>query len=103
MPSGKLYRWEFERAGQELTIDANGPMVLDDEDLMVEAAVQGLGIAYVANWVAEAAIAEGRLRTVLSAWMHGPEASGRLLPRASGRSAGPAGIPRCHQGWEASE
>ena len=73
MPSGKLYRWEFERTGQELTINANGPVVLDDEDLMVEAAVQGLGIAYVANWVAEAAIAEGRLRRVLSAWMHEPE------------------------------
>jgi DNA-binding transcriptional LysR family regulator len=73
MPSGKLYRWEFERAGQELTIDATGPVVLDDEDLMVEAALQGLGIAYVANWVAEAALAEGRLRTVLSAWMHGSE------------------------------
>src|SRR5918994_7640050 len=74
MPSGRLYRWEFERAGQELTIDASGPMVLDDEDLMVEAAVRGLGIAYVANWVAEAALAEGRLRRVLSAWMHGSEA-----------------------------
>jgi DNA-binding transcriptional LysR family regulator len=73
MPSGKLYRWEFQRTGQELTINANGPVVLDDEDLMVEAAVQGLGIAYVANWVAEAAIAEGRLRRVLSAWMHEPE------------------------------
>jgi DNA-binding transcriptional LysR family regulator len=73
MPSGKLYRWEFERAGQEMTITANGPVVLDDEDLMVEAALQGLGIAYVANWVAEAAIAEGRLRRVLSTWMHEPE------------------------------
>jgi DNA-binding transcriptional LysR family regulator len=73
MPSGKLYRWEFERAGQEMTITANGPVVLDDEDLMVEAAVQGLGIAYVANWVAEAAIAAGRLRRVLSTWMHEPE------------------------------
>ena len=73
MPSGRLYRWEFERAGQELTINANGPVVLDDEDLMVEAAVQGLGIAYVANWVAEVAIAEGRVRRVLSAWMHAPE------------------------------
>ena len=103
MPSGKLYRWEFERAGQELTIDATGPVVLDDEDLMVEAAVQGLGIAYVANWVAEAALAEGRLRRVLSAWMHEPEASGRLLPRASSRSAGTAGIPRCREGCQASE
>jgi DNA-binding transcriptional LysR family regulator len=73
MPSGKLYRWEFERAGQEMTITANGPVVLDDEDLMVEAALQGLGIAYVANWVAEAAIAAGRLRRVLSTWMHEPE------------------------------
>jgi DNA-binding transcriptional LysR family regulator len=73
MPSGKLYRWEFEQAGQELTIDASGPVVLDDEDLMVEAAVQGLGVAYVANWVAEEALAEGRLRTVLSTWMHEPE------------------------------
>jgi DNA-binding transcriptional LysR family regulator len=73
MPSGKLYRWEFERAGQELTITANGPIILNDEDLMVDAAVQGLGIAYVANWVADTAIAEGRLRRVLSAWMHGHE------------------------------
>jgi hypothetical protein len=40
MPSGKLYRWEFERAGQELAIDANGPVVLDDEELMVVAATE---------------------------------------------------------------
>jgi DNA-binding transcriptional LysR family regulator len=80
MPSGRLYRWEFERAGQELTIDAIGPVVLDDEDMMVEAAAQGLGIAYVANWAAEAALAEGRLRTVLSAWMHGSEAVAVYYP-----------------------
>ncbi|MCB8823530.1 LysR family transcriptional regulator [Microvirga rosea] len=80
MPSGRLYRWEFERAGQELTIDATGPVVLDDEDLMVEAARQGLGIAYVANWAAEAALAEGRLRRVLSAWMHEPEEAAIYYP-----------------------
>jgi DNA-binding transcriptional LysR family regulator len=80
MPSGRLYRWEFEQAGQELTIDATGPVVLDDEDLMVEAAVQGLGIAYVANWAAEAALEDGRLRRVLSAWMHGPEGAAIYYP-----------------------
>jgi DNA-binding transcriptional LysR family regulator len=73
MPSGKLYRWEFQRAAQELSIDASGSVVLDDEDLMVQAAMGGLGIAYVANWVAEAAVSDGRLREVLSAWMHTPE------------------------------
>jgi DNA-binding transcriptional LysR family regulator len=73
LPGGKLYRWEFALAGRELTVDASGPVVLDDEDLMVDAAVRGLGIAYVANWAAASAIAEGRLRQVLPKWMHEPE------------------------------
>ncbi len=73
MPSGKLYRWEFERAGQELVIAANGPVILDDEELMVDAATKGLGIAYVASPAAEAALAEGRLRQVLTAWTPAPE------------------------------
>ena len=80
LPGGRLYRWEFERAGQELTVDVNGPVVLDDEELMAEAAAQGLGIAYVANWAADAALAEGRLRTVLPAWMHKPERAAVYYP-----------------------
>lgn len=73
LPSGKLYRWEFQRAGQEVTIETDGAVVLDDEDLMVEAAVRGLGIAYVANWAAHSAVAKGQVQTVLSSWMHEPE------------------------------
>ncbi|TWA63729.1 transcriptional regulator [Azospirillum brasilense] len=80
LPGGRLYRWEFERAGQELTVDVNGPVVLDDEELMAEAAAQGLGIAYVANWAAETALAEGRLRTVLPGWMHEPERAAVYYP-----------------------
>jgi DNA-binding transcriptional LysR family regulator len=73
MPSGKFYRWEFERAGQELTIDAGGTIILDDEELMVEAAIGGLGIAYVASSAAEAAMARGQLRQVLASWAPAPE------------------------------
>ncbi|QCO03675.1 LysR family transcriptional regulator [Azospirillum argentinense] len=80
LPGGRLYRWEFERAGRDLTVDVNGPVVLDDEELMVDAAARGLGIAYVANWTAEAALAEGRLRTVLPAWMHKPERAAVYYP-----------------------
>ncbi|KAA0676292.1 LysR family transcriptional regulator [Azospirillum brasilense] len=80
LPGGRLYRWEFERAGQELTVDVNGPVVLDDEELMADAAAQGLGIAYVASWAAEAALADGRLRTVLPAWMHKPERAAVYYP-----------------------
>ncbi|QCO19578.1 LysR family transcriptional regulator (plasmid) [Azospirillum brasilense] len=80
LPGGRLYRWEFERAGRELTVDINGPVVLDDEELMVEAALRGLGIAYVASWAAEAALAEGRLRSVLPGWMHKPERAAVYYP-----------------------
>ncbi|MEI5663572.1 LysR family transcriptional regulator [Bosea sp. CCNWLW174] len=73
VPGGKLYRWEFERAGQALTIEAAGPVILDDEELMVDAAITGLGIAYVASPAAEAALAKGRLRRVLAAWTPAPE------------------------------
>ena len=73
VPSGKLYPWEFERAGQALAIDASGPVILDDEELMVEAAIKGLGIAYVTSPAAEAALAEGRLRRILTAWTPAPE------------------------------
>lgn len=73
VPSGRLYRWEFERAGRSLTVDVGGPVILDDEELMVEAAIRGLGIAYVASPAAEAALADGRLRWVLEAWTPAPE------------------------------
>lgn len=73
VPNGKLYRWEFERAGQALTVETSGPVILDDEELMVDAAVKGLGIAYVASPAAETALAEGRLRQVLAAWTPAPE------------------------------
>lgn len=73
LPGDKLYRWEFERAGQMLTVDAAGSVVLDDEELMVDAAVKGLGIAYVANVAAAAALRSRQLREVLSAWMPAAE------------------------------
>lgn len=73
LPGGRLYRWEFERAGQESLVDTDAALVLDDEELMVDAAERGLGIAYVVDRAAGPAIAAGRLRCVLSDWMHGTE------------------------------
>lgn len=73
VPNGKLYRWEFERAGQALTVDTTGSVILDDEELMVDAAIKGLGIAYVASPAAETSLAEGSLRQILAAWTPAPE------------------------------
>ncbi len=68
LPSGKLFRWEFEKHGQELNIDVPGALILDHLDLMCEAAVQGLGIAYVPDRSAKTDIYYGRLVTVLDDW-----------------------------------
>jgi len=80
VPSGKLYRWEFERAGQVLTVDVTGSVILDDEELMVDAAVSELGIAYVAGPAAESALQDGRLRRILSAWTPASERIGVYYP-----------------------
>jgi DNA-binding transcriptional LysR family regulator len=80
LPGGKLYRWEFERAGQAITIDAPAAVVLDDEDLMVDAAVEGLGIAYVLAPAAEAALKAKRLREVLAPWLQYAEGVALYYP-----------------------
>jgi DNA-binding transcriptional LysR family regulator len=72
-PSGKLYKWEFERSGRQLVIDPPGRLILDDDELMVDAAANGLGIAYVGAPAAEAALAVGRLTRIFSDWTPGPE------------------------------
>jgi DNA-binding transcriptional LysR family regulator len=68
MPSGKHYRWEFEKAGQELVVDVPGALTLGDVDLMVTAAARGLGIAYVPDTAARDRLDGGALVTVLEDW-----------------------------------
>ena len=68
MPSGKLFRWEFSKNGQDLTIDPPGALTLDHVELMTEAAVDGLGIAYVSDRSARPYLERGELVTVLDDW-----------------------------------
>lgn len=68
LPSGKRYRWEFVRAGEEMVVDVPGALTLDDNDLMVEAAKDGLGIAYVPEPIARQALDSGKLVIVVADW-----------------------------------
>lgn len=68
MPSGKLFRWEFLKHGQELTVDVPGPIILDNVELMAMMAMKGLGIAYISNKTVDPYIAEGRLVALLEDW-----------------------------------
>ena len=68
MASGKLYRWEFERRGEAVLIDAPGTLTLDESGLMLEAALAGAGLAYIPDPAVADHIAAGRLMAVLEDW-----------------------------------
>jgi DNA-binding transcriptional LysR family regulator len=68
LPSGKRYRWEFGKHGADTSIDVPGALTLDDNELMVEAAAAGLGIAYVPESAARELLQSKRLTTVLEDW-----------------------------------
>jgi DNA-binding transcriptional LysR family regulator len=68
LPSGKRYRWEFMKHDQEITIDVPGTLTLDNNQLMVESAADGLGIAYVPELYATPLLKTGRLAAVLEDW-----------------------------------
>lgn len=71
LPSGKPYRWEFARGDQEIVVDVPGALTLDHSGLMVEAALDGLGIAFVPEIAARSALAEGSLVALLEDWSPG--------------------------------
>ncbi|KQU87331.1 transcriptional regulator [Mesorhizobium sp. Root695] len=66
--SGVLYRWEFEKDGEELEISVEGPLIVGEDRLNVEAAINGAGLTFVFEGYVSAAIADGRLVRVLEDW-----------------------------------
>jgi DNA-binding transcriptional LysR family regulator len=68
LPGGKLYRWEFEKRGEQIVLDVPGRLTLDNDILMVEAAVEGLGLAFVSDFWVRDQLASGCLKAVLTDW-----------------------------------
>lgn len=66
--SGILYRWEFEKDGEEIGFAAHGPLILDEDHLIAQAAVDGAGLAFVFEDYVRAPLADGRLIRVLEDW-----------------------------------
>jgi DNA-binding transcriptional LysR family regulator len=66
--SGVIYRWEFGRDGQEFDIDVDGPLICNDNGLMIAAAKQGLGLAHVMEDLVREDLRSGTLVRVLEDW-----------------------------------
>jgi len=87
--SGKVAGWEFTKRGRRAEYVGEGPLISNHQDIVVPAALQGLGILYAYNddGIAEA-LRDGRLRRVLADWS--PTVPGLYLYYSSRRYLRPA-------------
>ncbi|HZF26564.1 MAG TPA: LysR substrate-binding domain-containing protein [Steroidobacteraceae bacterium] len=87
--SGNIYRWEFAKKGKQLELGVEGPLISNFQDVVVEGALQGLGIVYAYNDDrVHDAIEEGRLKRVLADWS--PTVPGLFLYYPNRRHSQPA-------------
>ena len=68
MPNGVVEPWEFSSGGKRRRIDVNGLFTLDEPTLMLEAARDGVGLAYLTEWNVARDLAAGTLIRVLVEW-----------------------------------
>ena len=67
--SGRIYRWGFEKKGKKFEMAVEGPLISNHQDVVIEGALQGLGILYAYdNDRVEEAIARGQLKRILVDW-----------------------------------
>jgi DNA-binding transcriptional LysR family regulator len=85
---GGLYAWEFEKAGREVKVHVEGQLVFNNIALPLNAALAGLGLAYLPEDQVQPDIAAGRLERVLADWC--PPFSGYHLYYPSRRQSSPA-------------
>jgi len=87
--SGRIAGWEFSKAGKTVEVFGEGSVISNYQDIIVPAALQGLGILYAYNddGIAEA-LRDGRLRRVLADWS--PTVPGLYLYYSSRRHMLPA-------------
>jgi DNA-binding transcriptional LysR family regulator len=65
---GGLYAWEFEKRAREVNVRVEGQLTFNDPDMMIEAAKEGFGLAYVLEDRVAEHVASGRLLRVLEDW-----------------------------------
>lgn len=85
---GGVYAWEFEKDGQEMSVHVQGQVILNTSGEIVTAALEGHGLAYVPQDVADQHIGAGNLVQVLDDWR--PTYPGYHLYYPSRRNPSPA-------------
>ena len=63
-----VYKWELDKGDQSLEIAVNGSLILDELELVIQAAIDGAGLAWVAEDRVTAHLSAGTLVRVLEDW-----------------------------------
>lgn len=66
--SGTLNAWRLIQDGREIRVRADGPLIFNTIDLILDAALAGLGLAYLPMDQVEPHLNDGRLVQVLGQW-----------------------------------
>lgn len=87
-PSGSIYAWEFEKDGQPFAVKVEGQLVFNSIMHVLNAALDGIGLAYVPEQLAAPYLADGRLTRILTDWC--PYFQGYHLYYPNRRQSSPA-------------
>ena len=89
LPSaGTNYKWEFERGHRKMEVGVDGPLTFDDEGMILDAALAGLGLAYLVDDQVASFLRAGALSRVLEDWC--PPFAGFFLYYPGRRQVSPA-------------
>ena len=86
--AGTIYKWEFEQRHHKMEVGVDGPLVFDDEDMVINAALAGVGLAYVIEDQVASLLKAGALARVLEDWC--PPFPGFFLYYPGRRQVSPA-------------
>lgn len=86
--AGAIYAWEFEKQGRAFTVKVEGQLVFNSIMHVLNAALDGIGLAYVPEPLAAPYLADGRLKAVIKDWS--PYFQGFHLYYPNRRQASPA-------------
>jgi DNA-binding transcriptional LysR family regulator len=89
MPTlGGVYAWEFEKKSREVAVRVEGQLTVNDIAVIKQAALNGMGVAFMPEDIAQPHIDAGQLVRVLADWT--PPFSGYHLYYPSRRQQSPA-------------
>lgn len=63
-----VYRWEFEKGKKSLSVAVNGPLIVDDLEIVTRAAIDGVGLAFMTEEHAALHFQSRALVRVLEDW-----------------------------------